>query len=154
MWVGGGGVSWRRKGDHLLLSHCRYWPSEASAAKVGGMKGKGEGQEWKRFNFRSTSFDQLDIFTFWIEAVFVIGRNHGNFYSFFFNWVIVALQWCVGFCCTMKWISYIRPLPLEAPCHPPIPHPTPLGHHRPPSWAPCATRQVPASYLFHTRQCL
>ena len=33
--------------------------------------------------------------------------------------------------------------------HPP-PHPTHLGHHRAPSWAPCAIQQVPTSYLFHT----
>ena len=31
------------------------------------------------------------------------------------------------------------------------PHPTPLGHHRALSWAPCAIQQVPTSYLFYKR---
>ena len=33
---------------------------------------------------------------------------------------------------------YIYTLPLEPPSHP-HPHSSPLGHHRAPSWAPCAT---------------
>ena len=28
---------------------------------------------------------------------------------FFFNWGIVTLQYCVSFCCTMKWISSMCP---------------------------------------------
>ena len=41
---------------------------------------------------------------------------------------------------------YIYPLPLEPPSHAHL-RPTPLGHHRAPSWAPCATRQFPNSHL-------
>ena len=40
---------------------------------------------------------------------------------------------------------YIYPSPLEPPHHP---HPTRLGHHRVPSWAPCVTQQLPISSLF------
>ena len=42
----------------------------------------------------------------------------------------------------MKWITYIF-LP-SSWTH----HPTPLGHHRAPSWAPCVTQQLPTSCLF------
>ena len=35
------------------------------------------------------------------------------------------------------------------------PHnPTPLCHHRAPSWALCAIEQLPISYLFYTWQCI
>ena len=30
------------------------------------------------------------------------------------------------------------------------PHPTPLVHHRAPSWAPCAQQQLPSSHSFYT----
>ena len=30
-------------------------------------------------------------------------------------------------------------------------HPTPLGHHRTLSWAPCAVQQLPNSHLFYTQ---
>ena len=58
-----------------------------------------------------------------------------------FNWGTVALQSCFSFHCMMKWISYvytyIRSL-LDPPSHlTPIPHSTPLGHHRAPAWALC-----------------
>ena len=54
----------------------------------------------------------------------------------------------------MKWIShfytYIPSLVSLPPT--PVPHATPLGHHRALSWAPCAIQQLPASYLFYTWQ--
>ena len=37
------------------------------------------------------------------------------------------------------------PLPLEPPSHPP--YPTPLGHHKAPSWSPCAMLLLPTSYF-------
>ena len=54
----------------------------------------------------------------------------------------------------MKWISYMYtyiPLLLNLPS--PAPCPGHLGHHRAPSWAPCAIQQVRTSYLFYTWQC-
>ena len=47
---------------------------------------------------------------------------------------------------------YIHPLPLGDPSRPI--HPTPLGHHRALSWAPCVIEQLPTSYLFYTRYCI
>ena len=69
-----------------------------------------------------------------------------------FNWSMIALQCCVAFCCATVWIShkYTYLLPLESPLHP---HPSPLGHHRALSWAPCAAQQLLASDPFHMCQC-
>ena len=53
-------------------------------------------------------------------------------------------------CHCLLWVNqlyaYIHPLPLEPPFH--HPHPTPIGHHRTPSWAPCTLQQLlPAVYF-------
>ena len=77
------------------------------------------------------------------------------FFFAFFYWSIIALQYCISFCYRIKWISckytYI-PFLLSLPSTPH--HPTPLGHHRALSWAPCAIRQLPISYLFYTWWCI
>ena len=50
-------------------------------------------------------------------------------FIFNFNWRLITLQYCSGFCCTLTWISHgctcvLHP---EPPCHLP-PHPIPQGH--------------------------
>ena len=67
--------------------------------------------------------------------------------AFFWNWRIIALQCCVSFHCTTTWIGskYTYILSLSS-----LVSLTPLGHHRAPSWAPCATWQLPTSYLSYT----
>ena len=37
---------------------------------------------------------------------------------------------------------------------PPLPHPTHLGHHRAPGWAPRVMQQLLTSSLFYTRVCI
>ena len=68
----------------------------------------------------------------------------------FFNWGVAALPCCVGFCYTTMWISYMYTHILSLLNF----HPTPLGHHRALSWAPCTIQQVPTSYLFYTWWCI
>ena len=76
--------------------------------------------------------------------------------SFFYsNWSKIALQRCVSFCCTMKWISYMYTYVPSLLDHPPThPHPTHLDRHRAPNWAPCAIQQVPTIYPFYTWKCI
>ena len=50
----------------------------------------------------------------------------------------------VRFCCTRKWISYVY---TYIPSLLSLPTPTPPGHHRALSWAPCAIQQVRISCL-------
>ena len=65
-----------------------------------------------------------------------------SFFSFF-NQRTVALQCCVGLCCTSAWIShryiYVCVSPLSCiPSHLPL-HPNPLSCHGALGWAPCIT---------------
>ena len=49
------------------------------------------------------------------------------------------------------WLNNKSPLPFGPPSHPHL-HPIHLGHHREPSWAPCAIQQLPTGYQFYTWQ--
>ena len=55
------------------------------------------------------------------------------FLKFIYNWRIIVLQYCVGFCSMSTWTShsyiYVPPHFLEPSSHLPL-HPTPLGCHR------------------------
>ena len=70
--------------------------------------------------------------------------------SFFFNWRKIALQCCVGFCHMTVQISHNYTYIPSLLSLPPLPHPTPLGHHRVPGWAPCIILQLLTSDLFYT----
>ena len=82
----------------------------------------------------------------------VVLQACGGCCYFFPNWRMIALQHCVGFCCTKMWFSYkythISSLP------PTRPHSMPLGYHRAPSWTPCVMQPLPTSYVFYTWQCI
>ena len=72
----------------------------------------------------------------------------------FLNWRIVALWQCVGFCFLTAWIGYEDTHIPSLLRFPPTSHPSPLGHHRAPNWAPCAICQLPTSRLFYTWSCV
>ena len=63
--------------------------------------------------------------------------------------VEIFLRWFLPYNKENQPYVYIHPLPPG----PSSPHPTPLGHHRAPGWAPCASHQLPTRYLFYTWQC-
>ena len=57
------------------------------------------------------------------------GDGIKNIYIYYFNWRLITLQYCSGFCHTLTWISHgctCVPHP-EQPSHPP-PHPISQGH--------------------------
>ena len=65
----------------------------------------------------------------------------------FFNWRIITLQCCVGFCHTTMEIrpNYVYPVHLEPA---PLSHPTPLGHHRGPGWLLLLCSSFPLASYF------
>ena len=84
------------------------------------------------------SFGAKNILFFLINFIyFLIGRK--LLYNFVF---VSALQQCKEVIIVCISLSS-RALLLSS-------HPTLLGHHRVPSWAPCIIQQVVTSYLFYT----
>ena len=88
----------------------------------------------------------LPFFFFFLSSYFLILGFLKHLY-----WSIIALQWCVSFCCITKWISYTHTyIPISSLCVSLLPSlSTPLGGHKAPSWSPCAMWLLPTSYLFY-----
>ena len=76
------------------------------------------------------------------------------FFKFiYFNWRLITLQYCSGFCHALTWISHgctCVPHP-EPPSHNPPP-PIPLGHHSAPALSTCLMHQNWTGSLFHIWQ--
>ena len=83
-------------------------------------------------------------------------KQIGNFFftyifKIYFSRRMIALHCCVAFCHTPTWISHRYAYVPSLLTLPPIPllHPTLLGCHRAPGWAPCITQQIPTGDLFY-----
>ena len=84
----------------------------------------------------------------------VLGQNDWISFFFFFNfcisWRLTTLQYCSGFCHTLKWISHgftCVPHP-DPPSHLPL-HPIPLGLPSVPGPSTCLMHPTWAGDLFH-----
>ena len=71
--------------------------------------------------------------------------------KFIFNWRIIALQYCSGFCHVSAWMSHWY---TYVPSHLP-PHPTRETVTEPQVWAPCITQQISTGCLvLHMVMCM
>ena len=93
-----------------------------------------------------------------IDFTYQLGMNclHSREFSFFFffiSWRLITLQYCSGFCHTLKWISHgFTCVPhLDPPSHLPL-HPIPLGLPSAPGPSTCLMHPTWAGDLFHPRQ--
>ena len=79
-------------------------------------------QEWVAFPFSRGSSQHKD----WTQVSCIAGRF---FFVCLFNWRLITLQYCSGFCHTLTWISHgCTCVPHPEPFSYLPPHPIPKGH--------------------------
>ena len=124
-----------------------------------GIFSRSENIIWK---FRSPKPIKYLLSACYVPGMVVLGKHKETIFFFSDSWcltsekemsfkkLVLLLYNVVSFCYIQKWISsmytYIPSL-LGTPN--PTPYPSPLGHHRALSWAPCAVQQLPTSCFSH-----
>ena len=94
--------------------------------------------DWKKFKpvhpkgnqswiFIGRTDDEAEVLILWPHYVknWLIEKHPDagkGFFFFFFNWRLITLQYCSGFCHTLTWISHGRTC---------VPHPEPPSHLAP-----------------------
>jgi len=94
------------------------------AAVHGVTKSRTRMSDWTDWTSQMLGILHLSVCSLHLYPISVPNKS----FVFFLNWSIVALQCCVSFCCTMKWISCVCVcvyfLPLGPPSQPTPSHPS------------------------------
>ena len=123
------------------------WPPDAKSRLIG--KDSNAGKDWRQEEKGMTENEMVG-WHHWFnghESEQTLGDSEGQG-----SLVCCSPQGCKELDTTEQ-VKNIHMLPPSWASLWPPPHPTPLGHHRAWSWAPCALQHFPSSSLFHTGQC-
>ena len=109
---------------------------------------------WIYLTFQSQSICYCISFT---PSDIIFVNSLPSFLNFIFNWRVIALQYCDGFCHPSTWIShrytYVPSLLNLPPTFHPIPPLWVVTEHQ--IWAPCIIQQIPTGYLIlHMIMCM